>query len=76
MFRRATMREPDKGEIAALVGLRERQRARFAADRGAAEKLVKVGQSPRGKDLDIVELASWTTVAQVILNLDEVITRR
>jgi hypothetical protein len=76
IFRRATMREPDKGEIAALVGLRERQRSRFAADRGAAEKLVRVGQSPRGKELDAVELASWTAVAQVILNLDEVITRR
>ena len=29
----------------------------------------------RGVDIDIAELAAWTTVANVLLNLDEFITR-
>jgi hypothetical protein len=53
-----------------------RQRKRFAADPGSAQQLVAVGASPRGRDGDPVELAAWTVVAQAILNLDEVITRR
>ena len=76
LFRRATMREPAATEIAALATLHVRQHERFAHDRDAAQKLVRVGQSPRGHDLDPVELATWTVVAQTILNLDEVIMRR
>ena len=76
LFRRATARPPGAAEAAALGGLLERQRVRFAADRAAAERLGGVGQSPRGRNLDPVELGSWTVVAQVVLNLDEVITRR
>jgi hypothetical protein len=76
MFRRATARDPGKQEVEALVGLREKQRKRFAAEPAAAKALVAVGEAPRGKSLEPVELASWTAVAQVILNLDEVITRR
>ena len=39
-------------------------------------KLVAVGESPRDKRLDAAELAAWTTVASVILNLDETITKQ
>jgi hypothetical protein len=76
MFRRATSRHPDPQEATLLRGLYERQRARFAADRAGAEKLIAVGVSERGRELESVELAAWTVVAQAILNLDEVITRR
>jgi hypothetical protein len=76
MFRRATARYPDAKETSLLLGLYERQRARFTGDRDAAQRLLAVGTSPRGRDLEPVELAAWTVVGQAILNLDEVITRR
>jgi hypothetical protein len=76
MFRRATARFPDLKEIAALRSLYVRQRAHFAGNREAANRLISVGASPRGRELDPTELAAWTVVAQAILNLDEVVTRR
>jgi hypothetical protein len=76
MFRRAAARAPGAEELAALVQLYERQRQRFAADVAAADKLMHVGISKRGHHLNPVELAAWTVVAQAILNLDEIITRR
>ena len=43
--------------------------------RKAAEALVSVGISPRPKDVDAAELAAWTSVSRVLLNLNETITR-
>ena len=76
IFRRVTSRTPNSNEGELLHGLYARQRSRFAADPSAAQKLMQVGESPSGRELDPVELAAWTVVAQAILNLDEVITRR
>jgi hypothetical protein len=44
-------------------------------DRQAALKLLAVGESKRDEKLDIAELASWTVIASVLLNLDEAVTR-
>jgi len=47
----------------------------FRRDRPSAVKLLAVGESPRDLRLNATELAAWTTVASVILNLDETITK-
>jgi hypothetical protein len=47
----------------------------YAADPAGAAKLVSVGLAPRPKDVNVVELAAWTSVARVLLNLNESITR-
>jgi hypothetical protein len=75
-FRRATAREPEAAERRILLKIRDEALARFRADRGAAGKLLAVGESPRDRSLDEAELAAWTVVASTILNLDEAITRR
>jgi hypothetical protein len=49
-------------------------RKKFAADPGAGEKLVSVGL-PKPADGDLTELAAWTVVANVLLNLDEALTK-
>jgi hypothetical protein len=49
---------------------------RYGGDPEAAEKLLAVGQSPRDNALDPAELAAWTTVTSILLNLDETITRQ
>jgi hypothetical protein len=49
--------------------------ARYRKDRGAALKLVRIGEARRDDRPDVSELAAYTAVASLILNLDEVITR-
>jgi len=34
-----------------------------------------VGESPRPSDLDPGELAAWTAIGNILLNLDETITK-
>ena len=74
-FRLATARRPTAKEIGVLRRMLERQIAVFRHDPEAALKLLAVGESPRNEKLDPAELAAWTTVASVILNLDETVTK-
>ncbi len=73
-FRLVTARRPDQGELQLLQHLLETQRAAFQADPAAARAFLAVGdfQAP---DLDPVELAAWSTVANLLLNLDETLTK-
>jgi mono/diheme cytochrome c family protein len=47
----------------------------YTADAKAAQQLVSTGQRPVPQDVNVAELAAWTSVARVILNLHEAITR-
>jgi len=62
-------------ETSILLPILVTQRDRFAADPGAADALLAVGEKPRDPALPAPELAAWTTIASTILNLDEAITR-
>jgi hypothetical protein len=74
-FRLATARHPAAAEIAVLRRVFDEQLAIYRANTEAAAKLLAVGESPRNERLDIAELAAWTTVASMILNLDETVTK-
>jgi hypothetical protein len=74
-FRLATARPPTGREQEILLGLFEKQLRRFQADPGLALALLGTGESGRNEALDPAELAAWTSVASMILNLDETITR-
>ena len=74
-FRRVTARQPDAGELQVLVSGLEKRLAHYRADAAAAGKLVAVGDSPASAKLEAVELAAYTVTANVLLNLDEVVTR-
>jgi hypothetical protein len=50
-------------------------RARYATNPEAAAKLIAVGESPVPQDLPASELAAYTLVANLLLNLDETVTR-
>jgi len=51
----------------------ERQTYRAAPER--AQALLAIGESPFPKEIDSSELAAWTVVGNLLLNLDEVLTR-
>ena len=74
-FRLCTGRLPDARELAILHRIVSQQRGQFDADHQAAEALLAVGETPSGAGRDAGELAAWTAVANVLLNLDETITR-
>jgi hypothetical protein len=67
-------REPRAEERAAIGKLLDRNLARYRRDPQAAEKLLTQGEAPRAA-LDVAELAAWSTVASMLLNLDEVVTK-
>ncbi len=74
-FRQATARRPRPEEVAVLVdGFRD-QLERFRRDRKGALALIRQGESAPDERLDAVELAAYTAVAQLILNLDETLTK-
>jgi hypothetical protein len=75
-FRLATARTPGGKEIEVLRKLLRERQAAFRADPKTASKLVEIGESARNPKLDVAEVAAWTTVASVILNLDETITKQ
>jgi hypothetical protein len=74
-FRRATTRTPTDAELQILTGAAEKQRKLFAADKAAAARLLKAGESPRNEKLDAVDHAALATVCLMILNLDEVLNK-
>jgi hypothetical protein len=74
-FRLVTAREPNAKEMQVLRDLAETQVGRYRKQADAAKKLLAVGESKADRTLDPRELAGWTTVASVILNLDEAITK-
>jgi hypothetical protein len=74
-FRLAVCRDPRDAEQKLLLSLYEEAHARFGKELKAADKLLRVGASPRDRTLDAAELAAWTTVASAIMNLDEAITK-
>lgn len=74
-FRLTTARVPSRNELEVLERIHGRAREVFRTDPQKAARLLNVGESPTGKRFDSIELAAWTAVAQVLLNLDEVVTR-
>jgi hypothetical protein len=74
-FRAATCRAPSNAELKVMRDRFKIWHTRYQADPDAASKLVNVGQYPRDAALDVAEHAAWTAFANMVLNLDEVLTR-
>ena len=74
-FRQAVSRAPAELELAPVRALLTSHRQYFADHPEAARALVTVGLSPPASGLSEPELAAWTSVARVLLNLNETITR-
>jgi len=74
-FRLATARPPEKSELAVLRRVFDRQLEHYRKDPAGAEKLLAVGESPHSKTLNASEYAAYTMAANLILNLDETITK-
>ena len=75
-FQHATGRKPSPVELKILTSGLARHLDFYRLDAKAAKALVGVGESPVLHGVDSAELAAYTVVAGLILNLDEVITKQ
>jgi uncharacterized protein DUF1553/uncharacterized protein DUF1549/cytochrome c len=71
-FRLCTGRPPTPAELAPLLAFQAQQRTRFEADAAAAQALLG---GPGGDAVEPAERAAWTLVANVLLSLDETLTK-
>ncbi|MFM9059342.1 MAG: DUF1553 domain-containing protein [Planctomycetaceae bacterium] len=74
-WRQALQRVPRTEELEAVLPLYREHLAAYRADPAAAASLLKTGLAPLPDGIDTAELAAWTHVARVLLNLHETITR-
>lgn len=68
-------RKPKPREAAILAKLHAKHAGEYSEHPASADQVLSVGLSPAPSDLDKTELAAWTSVARVVLNLHETITR-
>jgi hypothetical protein len=67
-------RDPTDRERKLLEQLITESRAKFQADANKAKALI-AALSPTDPGLDPIDWATWTVIANVLLNLDETITK-
>ena len=75
-FRRLTGRDPDKNEMRLSKELLNEQKNMFTKEPDRAKKLIEVGDQKADANLNMVDLAATTALAQAILNLDATIWKR
>jgi hypothetical protein len=74
-FRLVLSRKPSPIETDVLAKAYRQQRERYQHDPARAKSLITSGDSPQNKSLEETELAAWTAVMSLLLNLDEAITK-
>ncbi len=72
---RLLSRDMDDEELAIIEQTLTSIETKFKANPAEATKLISVGESKASADLDPVELASWTVIANQILNMDETLNK-
>jgi hypothetical protein len=75
-FRLVLARPPQTAELSRLEKLYAQSVARFEKQPEAARKLATEPLGAAPKDMNVAELAAWTVVGNVLLNLDEALMKR
>ena len=75
LFRAVIARGAESAELAVVAEELAAHRGRYAADSEAAKRLVALGESKAPENIPAEELAAWTLVSNMLLNLDETLSR-
>ena len=75
-FRLCVSRSPRGAELKRLIKMYEDARAQFAKNKEDAVQLATKPLGPAPPGADVADLAAWTVVANVLLNLDETLMKR
>jgi len=74
-FQRCHTRQPTPQESRVLLAELNARREQYKAAPESAEQLLAVGESEVDSSLPPAELAAWTSVARVMMNLSEFVTK-
>ena len=74
-FRLATGRKPSPAELEVLVALFQEHHTHYQSKADEAVKLLSIGESKRDEALNPSEYAAMTMLANLLLNLDETLTK-
>lgn len=74
-YRRVLARDPKSNERDAVAKLAAEHLEHYRANEAEAEKLLSIGQRVADDALPKSDVAAWTSVSRVLLNLHETITR-
>lgn len=74
-WRTVTAREPADDELAIALNALAQHENRYASDEAAATEIVTYGESEPDSKFSKPELAAYTLVANLLLNLDEVVNK-
>ncbi len=75
-FRHCLARPPSQAELDQLVALYEKAHLQFKDNPDRAMQMATDPLGPLPADADAIEMAAWTVVANVLLNLDEMLMKR
>ncbi|PYM09739.1 MAG: hypothetical protein DME18_17520 [Verrucomicrobia bacterium] len=74
-LRLCLVRPPKEEQVRTLVELYEKELAQYRDNETDAKKLATEPLGPLPENLSVAEAAAWTSVANVLLNLDGVLTK-
>jgi len=74
-FRSVLSRRPTETELKSLGGLYRAHYEELGQSEESVTKLLSAGESTRDESLDGRELATWTLITHLILNLSETVTK-
>jgi hypothetical protein len=75
-FRLCVARRPQPAELSRLLELQRRAEEQFAGQPEQAKRMATAPLGPAPVGMNVAQLAAWTVVANVLLNLDETLMRR
>ncbi len=74
-FQSCVGRKPTQQELEVLSAELTRRLQQYRNDGQAAAKLLSVGESPVDESIEQAELAAWTSLGRMIMNLSEFVTK-
>ena len=74
-FRSVLTRRPNEFEMQSLTSTLNEYEREFSQAPEAVTKLLSSGESPRDDELDSSQLAAWTMITHLLLNLSETVTK-